>query len=209
MAADANHGGLVCGSGCRSAGQDLPVGRDLRFWSRSLLLARRRVPVVELVGRYARIEENITIAFRSRSRPSRHNNRNDGIPVARSPIWDAARGRPGAGWAYPCTVNYNDIDIDSAFSPDGRTFAAVWVAKHPPGNETLSIDLIDVASGRSRASIPRSAAVYRRRRSCSCQLSPPTGSESVSSPGPAVAAKSSTAMCPPDAWSRANPSHWM
>ncbi len=85
----------------------------------------------------------------------------DGATIAtmgfRSPglrFWDAARGRPGASWAYPCAVNYNYIDIDSAFSPDGRTFAAVWIAQHPPGTETLSIDLIDVASGRSRASIP-------------------------------------------------------
>jgi hypothetical protein len=67
-------------------------------------------------------------------------------------FWDAARGRLRASWTYPHDVNY--IDIDSAFSPDGRTFAAVWIAQHPPGTETLSIDLIDVASGHSRVSIP-------------------------------------------------------
>jgi len=91
-----------------------------------------------------------------------------GIPLAFSPdgatlatkgfrsaglrFWDAARGRLRASWAYPHPVKYDDVD--GAFSPDGRTFAAVWIAQHPPGTETLSIDLIDVASGQSRVSIP-------------------------------------------------------
>jgi WD40 repeat protein len=67
-------------------------------------------------------------------------------------FWDAARGRLRASWTYPHAVKNHAVD--GAFSPDGRTFAAVWIAQHPPGTETLSIDLIDVSSGRSRVSIP-------------------------------------------------------
>jgi hypothetical protein len=91
----------------------------------------------------------------------------DNIPLALSPdgatiatiwsadlrFWDAASGRLGASWAYPYAVN-NYFNVDGAFSHDGRTLAVVWIAQHPPGTETLSIDLIDVASGRSRVSIP-------------------------------------------------------
>ncbi len=67
-------------------------------------------------------------------------------------FWDAAHGRLRASWTYPHPVRYDHVD--GAFSPDGRTFAAVWIAQHPPGTETLSIDVIDVASGRSLVSIP-------------------------------------------------------
>jgi WD40 repeat protein len=66
---------------------------------------------------------------------------------------DVARGRLGACWACPYPLN-NHLGVDGAFSPDGRTFAVAWIAQHPPGTETLSIDLIDVESGRSRVSIP-------------------------------------------------------
>jgi WD40 repeat protein len=65
---------------------------------------------------------------------------------------DVASGRPRATWAYPHPAER--VASRGAFTPDGRTFVAVWAAHLPSETCVASIDLIDVASGRSRATIP-------------------------------------------------------
>ena len=59
--------------------------------------------------------------------------------------WDLATGRPGKRWA----TKSGWIVYSGAWSPDGRTYAAV-VSGHPSPS---SFDLIDVATGRSTATI--------------------------------------------------------
>jgi WD40 repeat protein len=61
--------------------------------------------------------------------------------------WDVATGRKeGKPW----TLGADQSAIGGEFSPDGRTFASVGYS----GPKTLSIHLIDAATGRFRASLP-------------------------------------------------------
>ena len=64
-------------------------------------------------------------------------------------LWDSAVGRKRATWAIPDGRRA----YLGAFSPDGQTFGALsWGG----GGQSLVLDLIDVASGHVRASLPTS-----------------------------------------------------
>ena len=60
--------------------------------------------------------------------------------------WDVADGRKREPWA----IQGDRIAIIGEFSPDGRTFAAATTSK----DRTISIHLIDAATGRTRARWP-------------------------------------------------------
>ncbi len=63
-------------------------------------------------------------------------------------VWDLTASRTRATWAQrPGCALY-----DGKFSPDGRTFVAAWVASVQP-TPRCGLDLIDVATGRVRASV--------------------------------------------------------
>jgi WD40 repeat protein len=64
-------------------------------------------------------------------------------------LWDTAGGQKRATWTNPSGRAYL-----GAFSPDGQTFGALSWGR---GSQFLMIDLIDVASGRIRASLPTPA----------------------------------------------------
>jgi WD40 repeat protein len=67
--------------------------------------------------------------------------------------WDAVTGRKGTPWA----ARDGFFAVTGAYSPDGRTFAAV-VASHP---QLIRIELIDTTTGRSRATLAtRHPSVY-------------------------------------------------
>jgi WD40 repeat protein len=73
--------------------------------------------------------------------------------------WDVADGRKRDLWA----IDGNRGAGMGAFSPDGRTFAAV-VVSHRQAIAIDGIDLIDAASGRSRASLStRFPSIYALR----------------------------------------------
>jgi WD40 repeat protein len=60
--------------------------------------------------------------------------------------WDVATGRKGDLW----TIQDDQSALIGEFSPDGRTFAAATISPTKPN----SIELIETATGRTRASLP-------------------------------------------------------
>ncbi len=60
-------------------------------------------------------------------------------------LWDASNGRERAAWSIPARA----LRFSGEFSPDGRTFASPWFDRSSGKN--YSVDLVDVASGRLRA----------------------------------------------------------
>ena len=65
-------------------------------------------------------------------------------------VWDLAAGQVRATWPPPAGGNV----VAGRFAPDGRTFAAHWIGQDAQRMPTFGFDLIDVASGRVRATIP-------------------------------------------------------
>jgi WD40 repeat protein len=61
-------------------------------------------------------------------------------------LWDVASGRETANWK----VAEGQHAAVGAFSPDGRTFASLHAALSGP----ITVDLIDVETGRTRVSLP-------------------------------------------------------
>jgi WD40 repeat protein len=66
-------------------------------------------------------------------------------------LWDTARGTKRAFWGE--TKPMKQFGVLGAFAPDGRTFVAAWFPRSDP-SASWSIDLIDVTTGRVRATIP-------------------------------------------------------
>lgn len=64
-------------------------------------------------------------------------------------LWDAVDGQKRATWEIP----KGRRAYQGAFSPDGRTFAAL---SSGGGRQSLMLDLIDVATGHVRVSLPLS-----------------------------------------------------
>jgi len=60
-------------------------------------------------------------------------------------LWDASSGRERAAW----TIPDRPLRISGEFSADGRTFASPWFDRS--SGKHFSIDLVDVGSGRLRA----------------------------------------------------------
>jgi hypothetical protein len=65
-------------------------------------------------------------------------------------VWDLAEGRVRAIWP----VSTAGHVVAGQFAPDGRTYAVRWLAQDAKRMPDFGFDLLDVATGRVRATIP-------------------------------------------------------